>query len=360
MAFLENKTIIEEDGKDAEQFISRLVNGGLSKRAINANMVLLSLKLQFKDDFNHLEEMHNKFTSIYDELEQEPELISYSDLLLLGENNIIRAKDIDKFLGKYYFLYYLQPNMLNDEFIENVKTAPLEPLCLFNLFEKAHIDYDKVNYGSFVRSYIRDVMINNQASWLYYKGMPTTIIVEKNYGKEYANYSENIDFISSKYKYKSLFLNRWKSLKLNNAEKYVYENLDEEEIYADAIISKNESDYFRALELFKMIPEYKDSKQNINNLNKIINSDGKNGEFENIQCGELEIFEEQKKIFTTWKKDLVYAMLMAIFGVLPIFAGIAIFTSAPSHIVPVGFVPFVFGLVFEVVAVIYFVKARKR
>lgn len=350
---LENKMMQNASPENINNFVTFLIDAGFSKEAFNYLPGITFLKICFAEDFQNLKQMEEKFSSIYEYLINNPTFISYETLNIMTDNNIIKAVDIDYFLAKYYFLYYSEPIKFNDEFIENTKKLPLIPLCLMDVFSKANNFSNEVESEAFFNEYIKDVFVENQAKWLTIGGFPIIEIIRNNYGEDYL---DNVcdDFTISKKCCDYFFSNSKYFLGMNNAEKNIYKFLGDEETYKEAIKEKNNSNFKRAAELFKLIPNYKVMNNNNLNFSK---------KYEKKNKSKIYIYEWDKENNSSTKdkkNDIKYGILMALFGLFPLFVSIGLFSSGQRKVAFYGIIPSIVFVLFESVGIGYLIKGFKK
>lgn len=332
----------------------------LPKKALNSLPFIKILKAMCILEANDLMNKITNFIEALRKLREDSMIVSYYELFTnpITKDCVYKAEEIENFLNKHYYLYYVDSNIMNDELITQLEnSAGIYALYLGGLENDENLIWN-FNKKTFLENNLRDFLIENQPKWFELEGVPVKTIIKKLYGNAYVVDADG--FCGNKIFDDKLFASCWGSLELTSFEIDIYKMLGNDKIYKDGSKCIDDGDYFRAISLFKLLPDYKDSNEKIKHCKNIINLKGNNGSLSKIKNGDLKKFKEQKRTFKGWKRDLEYAILMALFGGLPITVGVVILTNAPRSSFPVWIIAFIIAFVFEMVAIIYFIKAFKN
>jgi hypothetical protein len=343
-----------DNSDDVIEYITTLLKKcGYTKQAMKSLYIIQYLASLYSIEKEELEEKIENYREALNLIKEKSILLTYKEVIELKprDHYFKDRREIDNFLAKYYYIYYLNDELMNNDIIDLfTKGSKMIPTFLnesyFNKNTKWDDEKKKFLYDLF------EGKLDEFLSPLFdFKIFPYQILLSELYND--IGYKEK--FSGVKNTYDLAFMESFSSFRLNRFEKEIYLMLGENEIYEDALLSLDEGDYFRALALFKLILHYKDSKIRIKYCKNIIKSKESSEALNKLKGGDLLIFKAQQEKYNNWQANRFISLTMVILGFLHLCVSIFLFIFKHDQLgETVGFLCLLIGLCLIIFSTDYF------
>ena len=250
--------------------IEHIVNAGFPKDLYKVLSTVLIKATGFDVEIARWADKNEKLNGAVEALKKSPTLIRYDDIMAVPnfKNFINSPADVDELLCKFYCFHYLNPEIFPNNAVENIKASAFALLGFLdcgNFMMSANSGVGNLNYKGL---FIRDVLTRCPADWEVGGKTVSSFLRDLGYG--YRSSYGNSKFSSYKTKYDTLFRNASNKIKTTQCDLIIRTGKEASNKYLNAIEQFKKHNYVRALELFKEIPDYKDSEEYISKCDELI------------------------------------------------------------------------------------------
>ncbi len=243
-------------------FVNLIVSAGLPKEVYKVFGNMLNRLTNFELEIARWSGKVEKLKTAINLLKRTPSIIRYNDIMGIPQfaNVINSPRDVDNLLCKYYYLHYFDPELFTNDAIENIEASAFGLIGFLECGDYMMEMGSGVGNLTFKGLFLKDVISKCPEDWSV--GGKTVKSFLRDLGYYTSSYGIS-KFSSVRNSYDNLFRNASNYIKPIPTETIIQNGKKAATSYSTAISLYKDRKYNAALDVFKEIPDYKDSQDYI-------------------------------------------------------------------------------------------------